>query len=41
VETSGIVVDPAGDAPKPSPRPRLIDVHAVITDALKAAGLMK
>ena len=34
--------DPIGDAPKPtSPRPRLIDVQAVITHALKAAGLMK
>jgi hypothetical protein len=31
-----------GDASKPtSPRPRLIDVQAVITHALKAAGLMK
>jgi feruloyl esterase len=34
--------DPIGDAPKPtSPRTRLIDVQAVITHALKAAGLMK
>jgi hypothetical protein len=30
------------DAPEPtSPRTRLIDVQAVITHALKAAGLMK
>jgi hypothetical protein len=42
VETSGIAGDPVGDASKPlSPRTRLIDVQAVITDALKAAGLMK
>jgi feruloyl esterase len=38
-ETSG---EPIGDAPEPaSPRTRLIDVQAVITQALKAAGLMK
>jgi poly(hydroxyalkanoate) depolymerase family esterase len=42
METSGIAGDPVGDAPKlTSPRPSLIDVQAVITDALKAAGLMK
>jgi feruloyl esterase len=41
-ETSGAAGDPIGDAPKPtSPRSRLIDVQAVITHALKAAGLMK
>jgi feruloyl esterase len=40
--TSSAAGDPLGDAPKPtSPRPRLIDVQAVITHALKAAGLMK
>ena len=38
-ETSG---EPIGDAPEPaSPRTRLIDVQAVITQALKVAGLMK
>ncbi len=41
-ETSGAAGDPESDAPKPtSPRTRLIDVQAVITHALKAAGLMK
>jgi poly(hydroxyalkanoate) depolymerase family esterase len=41
-ETSGAAGNPVGDAPKPtSPRTRLIDVQAVITHALKAAGLMK
>ena len=41
-ETSGAAGDPVGDAPEPtSPRTRLIDVQAVITHALKAAGLMK
>jgi poly(hydroxyalkanoate) depolymerase family esterase len=41
-ETSGAASDPIGDVPKPtSPRTRLIDVQAVITHALKAAGLMK
>jgi feruloyl esterase len=41
-ETSGAAGDPIGDAPKPtSPRTRLLDVQAVITHALKAAGLMK
>jgi feruloyl esterase len=41
-ETSGAAGDPVSDAPKPtSPRTRLIDVQAVITHALKAAGLMK
>ena len=40
--TSSAAGDPLGDAPKPtSPRTRLIDVQAVITQALKAAGLMK
>jgi poly(hydroxyalkanoate) depolymerase family esterase len=33
--------DSMGDASKPSPHTRLIDVRAVITHALKAAGLMK
>jgi feruloyl esterase len=34
--------NPIDDAPKPtSPRTRLIDMQAVITHALKAAGLMK
>jgi poly(hydroxyalkanoate) depolymerase family esterase len=42
VETSGAAGDPVSDAPEPtSPRTRLIDVQAVITHALKAAGLMK
>jgi len=41
-EASSAARDPIGDAPKPtSPRSRLIDVQAVITHALKAAGLMK
>ena len=41
-ETSGAADDPVGDAHEPtSPRTRLIDVQAVITQALKAAGLMK
>ena len=41
-ETSGTAGDPVSDAPKPtSPRTRLIDVQAVITHALKVAGLMK
>ena len=41
-ETPVAAGDPVGDAPKPtSPRTRLIDVQAVITHALKAAGLMK
>ena len=41
-ETSGAAGDPVGDAHEPtSPRTRLIDVQAVITQALKAAGLMK
>src|ERR1035437_4465696 len=41
-ETSGAAGDPIDDAPKPTnPRTRLIDVQAVITHALKAAGLMK
>jgi len=41
-ETSGIAGDPVADAYEPtSPRARLIDVQAVITQALKAAGLMK
>jgi poly(hydroxyalkanoate) depolymerase family esterase len=41
-ETSGAAGDPVSDAPEPtSPRTRLIDVQAVITHALKAAGLMK
>jgi poly(hydroxyalkanoate) depolymerase family esterase len=41
-KTSGAAGDLVGNAPEPtSPRTRLIDVQAVITDALKAAGLMK
>jgi hypothetical protein len=38
--TSSAAGDPIGDASKPT-SPRLIDVQAVITHALKAAGLMK
>jgi hypothetical protein len=41
METSGIAGDPVGEPKLTSPRPSLIDVQAVITDALKAAGLMK
>jgi feruloyl esterase len=41
-EASSAAGDPVGDAHEPtSPRTRLIDVQAVITQALKAAGLMK
>ena len=41
-ETSGAARNLVGNAPEPMrPRSRLIDVQAVITDALKAAGLMK
>jgi feruloyl esterase len=41
-ETSGAAGDLVGNAPEPMrPRTRLIDVQAVITHALKAAGLMK
>ena len=41
-KSSGAAGDLGGNAPEPtSPRARLIDVQAVITDALKAAGLMK
>jgi feruloyl esterase len=39
--TSIAAGDPVGDASKPTSPPRLIDVQAVITHALKAAGLMK
>jgi|SRR5450631_3620170 hypothetical protein len=41
-ETSGAAGDLVGNAPEPMrPHTRLIDVQAVITHALKAAGLMK
>src|ERR1700688_1765852 len=41
-DTSGAAGDLVGNAPEPmSPRTRLINVQAVITHALKVAGLMK
>src|SRR5450631_1206838 len=41
-ETLGAAGDLVGNAPEPMrPRTHLIDVQAVITHALKAAGLMK
>jgi hypothetical protein len=42
VETSRTAGDPTAHAPEPtSPRTNLVDVQAVISRALKAAGLMK